>query len=118
MRLPRTRLADAALHCSILFPALIAAVGNLDCGNIVTDGKQWDLSKLGGPRSVMTSHETPPTIHNTTYTIDICRPLKRSGEVKNGYECPVGTRGSPSLFWISPGLDKLLDFCSLQEIIC
>ncbi len=113
MRLPRTRLANAALLYSILFPALIAAVGNLDCGNIVTDGKPWDLSKLGGPRSVMTSHETPPTIHNTTYTIDICRPLKRSGEVEKGYECPGGTRGLLSFCQIDMEVDVLLNLCFL-----
>jgi hypothetical protein len=77
----------------MLLPTLIAAFGNLDCSNIVTDGKIWDFSKIGGPRSVMESHETPPTLVNTTYTIDICRYLKRSGDVKKGEKCPGGTRG-------------------------
>lgn len=77
----------------MLFPTLIAAVSDLDCSKIVTDEKIWDFSKIGGPRSVMESHETPPTVVNTTYTIDICKDLKRSGDVKEGEECPRGTQG-------------------------
>jgi hypothetical protein len=78
---------------TILFPTLIAAVGELDCRNIMTEGIKWDFSKIGGPRSVMESHESPPTFVNTTYTIDICDFLKPSGNVKKENRCPGGTRG-------------------------
>ena len=93
MRLPSKRPANAVLLSLMSLPTLIAALGNLDCGKIVTDGKIWDFSELGGPRSVMESYETPPTWHNTTYTIDICDYLKRAGKVKKGDKCPNGTRG-------------------------
>jgi len=92
MRLPSIRPANAVLLSSMLFPSLIVAVGNLDCHKIVTDGKVWDLSKIGGPRSVMESHETPPTWHNTTYTIDICKNLRRFDDVPDGEKCFGGTR--------------------------
>jgi autophagy-related protein 27 len=93
MRLPSNKPAVAVLLSSMLFPTLIVAVDNFDCSKIATDGKMWDLSKIGGPLSVMDHRETPPTWQNTTYTIDICKDLKRSGNVQKGYECPGGTRG-------------------------
>jgi hypothetical protein len=92
MRPPHVGPAYVALYSVFLFPSFIAA-GNLDCNEIVTDGKTWDLSKLGGRRSVMYSHETPPSFHNTTFTIDICKRLERDDSVKQEDECPSGTRG-------------------------
>jgi hypothetical protein len=83
----------------MLFPTLIVAI-NLKCSKIVTDGKEWDLSKLGGPRSVMDSYETPPSWHNTTYTIDICESLKRSGDVPKRYKCLGDTRGEFQLHYL------------------
>ncbi|KAF4456084.1 hypothetical protein F53441_1699 [Fusarium austroafricanum] len=72
-------------------PALSAET--LDCGNIRADGHKFDLSKLGGPHSVVTTRFSPsPPLHfNTTYTLDICKPLKKSGGKKTE-ECPNGTR--------------------------
>jgi hypothetical protein len=34
-----------------------------------------------------------PSYRNVTYTVDICKPLRRSGKVDRKYECPHGTRG-------------------------
>jgi Autophagy-related protein 27 len=87
MRLHRSTRPNAAMLSFLLFPGLITAY-TLTCNQIVSEGQSWDLSKLGGPHSVMESHETPPTWKNTTYTLDICRNLKK----KKG-ECPSGTRG-------------------------
>jgi hypothetical protein len=69
----------------MLFPSLIVASDNLYCNEIMADGKVWDLSKIGGPRSVMDSN-------NTTYTIDICDSLEESDNVPKE-QCPEGTRG-------------------------
>src|SRR3979411_454399 len=93
MRLRLSRPANALLLSSMLFSALVAAVGNLDCKKIVIEKKEWDLSKLGEPHSVMDSHHTPPTWHNTTYTIDICKNLKRSDDIPGNDQCAGGTRG-------------------------
>jgi autophagy-related protein 27 len=84
--------ATAAVLVSLLLPA--AAM--LDCHNIQANGIKFDFSKLAGPHSVITTQETPPTFRNTTYTIDLCNPLKRSGDVKKGDECPNGTWGESS----------------------
>lgn len=93
MRLQPSKAADSALLTTILLPALVAAVGNLDCQRIVTGDKTWDLSALTGPHSVMTSHEQPPSIVNTTFTIDICQNLEKKGDVKKDDACPSYTRG-------------------------
>ncbi|OJD13758.1 hypothetical protein AJ78_05808 [Emergomyces pasteurianus Ep9510] len=67
----------------LLFPVLSSAV-TLDCNRVVVDGKSWNLSPLAGPHSVYNVVEHPPTTINTTYTLDLCKPLKDS-------ECPSGT---------------------------
>ncbi|EKD19532.1 autophagy protein Atg27 [Drepanopeziza brunnea f. sp. 'multigermtubi' MB_m1] len=88
MRLPRSS-ADATVLSALLFPTLAAATGNFDCTKIVIDKThQWDLSTLGGPRSVMHSEDRGASWKNTTYTIDICKPLKRAGKDA----CPGNTR--------------------------
>ncbi|PGH12029.1 hypothetical protein AJ79_04538 [Helicocarpus griseus UAMH5409] len=80
MRLPQQA---SSLPLFILLPALSSAI-NLDCNRIVVDGKAWTLSSLAGPHSVYNVVDHPPTSINTTYTLDICKPLKHT-------ECPSGT---------------------------
>jgi hypothetical protein len=82
---------------AFLLPLLAApafAAETLDCGKIRADGHTFDLSKLGGPHSVVTTRfkPSPPEHYNTTYTLDICKPLKKKGGKKDE-ECPNGTRG-------------------------
>jgi len=94
MRLPRGP-ADAAILSTLLFPFISAAAGNIVCDLIVVDKVAFNLSPLGGPRSVMHSVDTGPAFHNTTYTIDICRNLGKvpSKEIPTDEQCPNGTRG-------------------------
>lgn len=94
MRLPRSP-ADAALLAAIMFPLLASAAGGISCDKVVIDGTyKWDLLKLGGPRSVLHSEDRGASWRNTTYTIDICKPLKR----KSSQTCPGNTRGR--ILWI------------------
>ncbi|KAF4589792.1 Autophagy-like protein 27 [Ophiocordyceps camponoti-floridani] len=74
--------------------APLRGVAMLRCENVRVDGHSFDLSQLGGPHSVVTSRyeSIPDAHHNTTYTLDICKPLKKSGTVKKTEECPNGTR--------------------------
>lgn len=89
MRLLRNP-ADAALLSAILFPLLAAAAGGITCDKIVIDKTHhWNLEKLGGPRSVLHSEDRGVSYRNTTYTIDICKPLRR----KSSQTCPGNTRG-------------------------
>ncbi|KAK4122557.1 hypothetical protein N657DRAFT_575272 [Parathielavia appendiculata] len=69
-----------------------ASTTPLTCDNLVVDGHKYNLGALAGPHAVVTSEYTPPTHHNTTYTIDVCGPLVRRGEVDRAERCPDGTR--------------------------
>ncbi|KAI8687714.1 Autophagy-related protein 27 [Fusarium keratoplasticum] len=78
---------------SFLLPLLATSVygaENLDCSNIRVDGQKFDLSKLKGAHSVVTTRFEPSTMehYNTTYTLDVCGPLEKKGANK----CPNGTR--------------------------
>lgn len=78
-------------------PSQVSAT--LDCKKIRADGYTFDLSKLDGPHSVVTSkyNYAADTHINTTYTVDICKPLKKSGKKAPKEECPNGTRGECEL---------------------
>lgn len=75
----------------ILLPATISAA-ILDCENILIDKQPFNLKKLGGPKTVHDVRWESPSIQNTTFTIDICAPLKRDKDAKKGEDCPQGTR--------------------------
>ncbi|KAL8771018.1 MAG: hypothetical protein Q9209_003437 [Squamulea sp. 1 TL-2023] len=76
----------------LLLPTL-AHTMNLDCSSIRDNKQSFDISPLGNPISVMTSedHHPSPTMTNTTFTIDICRPLKKAKGIPKEEDCPNGT---------------------------
>jgi len=79
---------------SILFSiAHFAAAVSIDCERIRVDGKKFDLSGLAGRHSI-SIHDTsrPPAEYNTTYTLDLCAPLKKLEGIRNQDQCPQGTR--------------------------
>ncbi|KAK0280284.1 type II membrane protein [Friedmanniomyces endolithicus] len=78
-------------HCLLLLPACVAAV-TLDCKHIRIDKKDFDLSALGGPKTIHEQRWLPPSISNTTFTIDLCSPLKKLKGVDSKEQCPSGTR--------------------------
>lgn len=65
-----------------------------DCKKLRADGHTFDLSSLRGPHSITTTKYHPPDFYNTTYTLDICAPLKHAGKVEDGKICPQNTRGN------------------------
>ena len=91
MRLPLYP-ADVAIVSVFLFPFLTAANGSLDCTHIIADDVSFDLSELGGPRSVVNNIANPASSLNTTYTIDICKPLKKVKNIDKNIQCPNGSR--------------------------
>lgn len=91
MRLPGSP-ADAAILSTFLLPFLTAATGGLDCTHVRADSIGFDLSKLGGPRSVVNNIFNPASSRNTTYTIDICKPLKKVKNIDKDIQCPNGSR--------------------------
>jgi len=82
------------LFSSLLLASVPAQAASLDCENVRIDGHTFNLKPLGGPHSVVTTRweESAQTHFNTTYTVDICKPLKKSGKENKNKECPNGTR--------------------------
>ena len=78
-----------------LFLSHLAAAVSIDCEHIRVDGKSFDLSKLAG-RHAVSVHDTsrPPAEYNTTWTLDLCAPLKKLEGIRNEDQCPQGTRGN------------------------
>lgn len=102
-------LAACLLSVPLLAAHLSSAV-TIDCERIVVDGKRFDLSKLAGRHSVSV-HDTsrPPAEYNTTWTLDLCEPLKKVKGVPDLDQCPSGTRGRTILHPPAPGWSKLTD---------
>lgn len=86
--MPSLRQSASAL---LLLPAAISAV-TFDCSHVRVDKQSFDLSELGGPKTVHHQQYLPPSITNTTYTVDICKPIQRTKGVPKTEECPTGTR--------------------------
>jgi len=77
-----------------LLPYLAASTG-IDCSHARADGMKWDLSPLGDPKSVVWSRKHPPAYTDTTFTIDICQRLIKTGP--KGEDCPNGSQGTPTI---------------------
>merc|ERR1711939_615403 len=86
--MPSLRHSASAL---LLLPAAISAV-TFDCSHVRVDKQSFDLSELGGPKTVHFQQYLPPSVSNTTYTVDICAPLPRTKGVPKTDECPNGAR--------------------------
>lgn len=90
MLCPRQRRRIISL-CLLL--TTLTTAFNLDCSDIRDDNQSWNLQDLGGPHSVKSIKSFPPVKVETTFTIDICRPLQVPKKVNKGEYCPNGTRG-------------------------
>ncbi|KAI0449002.1 autophagy-related protein 27 [Xylaria acuta] len=98
MRFSTIPYADAALVISLLLAPLQAAA-MFNCEKVVSDAQQFNLKALGEPHSVVTSEVNGDRMYNTTYTVDICRALKK----KKSDQCPNGTRVCAIKRFIKPG---------------
>ena len=76
----------------LLLPSLIAAV-SIDCGDIRIDRKPFNLKPLDGPHSLYRVKEHETNIKNTTFSLDICRPLEKTKGVPKDEDCPNNSRG-------------------------
>ncbi|KAI1269737.1 autophagy-related protein 27 [Xylariaceae sp. FL1019] len=96
--------AFTALLLSLL---LGPANAMLRCAEIVADKQLYDLSKLGGPHSVVMSEIVDSNESlNTTYTVDICKKLTRKGDFPKDEQCPTGSRACAIKRRIITGDDK------------
>ncbi|KAL9028573.1 MAG: hypothetical protein Q9196_003077, partial [Gyalolechia fulgens] len=92
----RLRKYNFALHHSylLLIPTLAYSM-NLDCTDIRDNKQSFDVSALGKPISVMTSQDhfpSPTKMTNTTFTVDICQPLRKAKGIPTEEDCPNGSR--------------------------
>ncbi|KAI1337332.1 autophagy-related protein 27 [Xylariaceae sp. FL0016] len=90
MKLSAIKKPDAAWLLALLLTPLPASA-MFRCDHIVVDKLSYNLKELGGPHSVVMSQVVDDIAHNTTYTVDICRPLKK-GDAKKSDQCPNNTR--------------------------
>ncbi|TKX19314.1 autophagy-related protein 27 [Elsinoe australis] len=83
------------LALPILSLLSLASAVNFDCTHQRVDKVSFDLSKLSGPHTVYQIIEEPPSIANTSFTIDLCKPLTGDSlgrGLKKEEQCPTGTR--------------------------
>lgn len=80
-------------YVAILLALPAATIAStLDCENIRIDKQDFNLAALKGPKTVHLQEYDPPTISNTTFTIDICAKLEPVPDVDKSEQCPMGTR--------------------------
>ena len=87
----RSPAMPSYLAILLALPVAITA-STLDCAKIRVEKQDFDLSAIGGPKTVHYQEYDPPTIANTTFTIDICDNIKRDKEIDNSKQCPMGTQ--------------------------
>lgn len=75
----------------LALPSAITAV-TFDCKDILVDKAHFNLSPLGGPKSVHQQVYGPPSISNTTYTLDLCGRLPKDKKLPSAEQCPTGTQ--------------------------
>lgn len=91
-------LTVSLLSVPLLYSSIASAITH-DCSHMRTEGVKFDFSKLGGPHSVSTvDKDRPPSVYNTTWTVDICKQLEREKEVDKADQCQQGTYGTCILF--------------------
>lgn len=95
MRCPSTTTPAAQSAAGLLYLLLLAtpAAAMLHCDKILVEGQKFNFKDLGGPHSVVTTQELvdqPFQYRNTTYTLDLCAPLKKSGPAEES--CANGAR--------------------------
>lgn len=100
-------LSHAVSSYLALLLALPAATyaATLDCENIRVDKQSFNLAGIGGPKTVHLQEYDPPSISNTTFTIDICDKLKRDEAIDKSEQCPMGTQvcGVEELYHLANG---------------
>ncbi|KAI1368869.1 autophagy-related protein 27 [Xylaria arbuscula] len=100
--------ADAALMLSLLL-APLPTTAMFSCEKVVSDGQAFNLKALGGPHSIVTSQSNGNHLINTTYTVDICAPLKKKGKAPKGEACPNGARVCAIKHFIKDDIDEVLE---------
>ncbi|KAL1748859.1 autophagy-related protein 27 [Schizophyllum fasciatum] len=75
----------------LLAPCVAADDSAFDC-HLTIEGTQYDLTPLGGERSIARTRELPPSTMVDTLRFDVCGELPRQEGVDARDQCPEGTR--------------------------
>ncbi|QIW96351.1 hypothetical protein AMS68_001869 [Peltaster fructicola] len=75
----------------LLAPALTSAIP-FNCDGENDSGHTFIGKSLKGPKKIFHTENFGVSTRNTTYTIDLCDPLKRDDEVDKDMQCHIGTR--------------------------
>ncbi|KAL9100830.1 MAG: hypothetical protein Q9163_003841 [Psora crenata] len=81
----------SSLLILLLIPSFTIAY-TLDCSDIRLDRKYFNLEPLDDPHSLYRVSEEDGTLTNTTFTINVCRPLKKTKGVPKEEDCPNNSR--------------------------
>ncbi|KAK4205743.1 putative autophagy protein Atg27 [Triangularia verruculosa] len=93
MKSPRSWLPLLSSSMVVMITASPApAAATFDCEKLPVDGHTYNFKDLAGPHTVVTSEFLAPSYHNTTYTLDLCGPLRQNGDAPKEERCPDGTR--------------------------
>ena len=95
----------------LLLPASISA-STLDCNHLRIDKQSFNLKKLGGAKAVHDVVVKGPSIENNTYTIDICRPLRKDTSLDSDSRCPDGTRVCVQKWIYRKNIDPLVEYAT------
>ena len=101
---PLYETGAALLTSALLLPATVDAI-TMNCKELRASGVSFNFEKLGGPKTLSLYESEPPGHRNTTFTIDICKPLKVPSDKKERAKtCPAGTQGEWTMSVFAPGL--------------
>ena len=89
------KTAASLLSIPFFLSHFAALVAGIDCKQTVpVNGKKYDLSKLDSVHSVYSLDESkPPSVSNTTWNVNICRPLPIDKKIPQVDQCDQGTTG-------------------------
>lgn len=73
----------------LLAPALAMP---FDCDGATTNGHNFVASSLEGNWQVHYREDRGASIHNTTYTINLCKPLQHDDDKSQDQQCHIGAR--------------------------
>ncbi len=90
------KTAASLLSIPFFLSHLTTLVAALDCKQTVpVNGRKYDLSKLDSVHSVYSLDESKaPSMSNTTWSVNICRPIPIDKKIPKGDQCAQGTTGT------------------------
>ncbi|KAF2757118.1 hypothetical protein EJ05DRAFT_511854 [Pseudovirgaria hyperparasitica] len=98
-----TREDYLPLSALLFLPTLVSAASSIDCPNIRINDVPYDLSALKGAHTVFREQKIPgESIHNQTFTLDLCSPLIKEKSDDDLSQCKQGANICGVKYLINP----------------